>query len=164
MQSVIPDTRPWQRGGTSGRRWIVLLAAIVACEGDPAKPDPEPEPEPTLDVDGFRILSVGVPIFEWEEGDPLEADTLYLTWGEGTGVRFLWLDGAGDSVDVGEHELIVTTPDERFATWQGSVGSSLGVFWPGSFPNVETSFRVRLVTPSDLLVATPDLVLVVRDD
>lgn len=134
---------------------IVMLA--TACESEPSAP--EPEPEPTITVDGFRILHMNQPIFEYHKGDPLEADTLHLFWPDDIVVRFLWLDGAGDSVDVGEHELIVTTPDPRFASWQGPGNTSLGVFETGGFPEVETSFRVRLVSGINRLLATPDLVL-----
>ncbi len=151
-------------------RWLVLALcalALTACE-DPAEPDPDDDPEPAaVDVAGFRMMRGSTVVFDYRESDPSEADTLELTWATPIGVRFVFLDAAGDSVDPGSTGLpvtvVVTTPNEDYAYWTASTDPYRGTMSPGTYPLVETSFRVRLVTGSVIPVNSPALVLTVSD-
>ena len=134
--------------------------AALACSESPSDTEPDPDPEPVIDVHGFHIMRGSTVAFEWAETDPAEADTLRLTYGQPIGVRFKWLDANGDSMFVPTDAiLVVTTPDERYATWTASATPFIGNFNPGVFPEVETSFSVRLVVGNSIALNAPGLVL-----
>ena len=140
---------------------LVLALTLAACESPSDTDDDDGgNPGPSVNPAGFHLVRSGDAIFTWMEGDPLEADTLRITWDAPIGVDFVWLDGAGAQVAVGDSiDLIVTTADADYVTFSGGGDESEGVFHPGGFPEVETSFRVRLLVEGHPVIDTPQLVL-----
>ena len=140
---------------------IVASLALSACSESPSD-NGDGDQGPSGDPAGFHLVRSGDTIFTWMEGDPLEADTLRITWDAPIGVDFVWLDSAGAQVAVGDSiDLIVTTADADYVTFSGGGDESEGVFHPGGFPEVETSFRVRLLVEGHPVIDTPQLVLLI---